>query len=265
MATRRMFSLDVVDTDTFLELPISSQALYFHLGLHGDDDGFVGSPKKVARAVGCNLDDLRLLISKGFVIPFETSGVIVIRDWKLNNTIKPDRYRETIYQAEKAQLSVDASKRYQLGSTMEPGRLQGGSALEPQIRVVKNREGEGRIEKENPPSCSEPQGTSEPPIFTLPLNDGGDYPISKEQCQEWASLYPAVDVAQQLRNMRGWLQANPAKRKTRRGVLRFVNSWLSREQDRGNLRKGGLVDGRVINDYAENRPKVQNALEGCFD
>ena len=79
MAQKRMFSLKVVDTDKFLEMPSSSQALYFHLGMHGDDDGFVSSPKKIARAVGCNDDDIRLLAAKGFIIPFD-SGVIVITD-----------------------------------------------------------------------------------------------------------------------------------------------------------------------------------------
>lgn len=80
MAERRMFSKSVIDSDMFLDMPISAQALYFHLGMHGDDDGFVSSPKRIARAVGCNDDDLQILASKNFIIPFE-SGVIVIRDW----------------------------------------------------------------------------------------------------------------------------------------------------------------------------------------
>ena len=87
MAQKRMFSLAVVDTDKFLDMSSSAQALYFHLGMHGDDDGFVSSPKKIARTAGCNDDDLRLLAAKGFVIPFD-SGVIVITDWNINNTLK---------------------------------------------------------------------------------------------------------------------------------------------------------------------------------
>lgn len=81
--------------------------------------------------------------------------------------------------------------------------------------------------------CAEPQATHAPPAVELPLNDGDIYPVTQEQVAEWGSLYPAVDVMQQLRAMKGWLNANPAKRKTRRGILRFVNAWLSREQDRG--------------------------------
>ena len=131
MAQRRMFSLDVVGTDQFLEMPISTQALYFHLGMAGDDDGFVSSPKKVARCANCSLDDLRMLVTKGFVIPFEEEGIIVIRDWRVNNVLKSDRYRGTIYQKEMSLLTLDENRRYQLGSTLEPGLFQNGSKAEP--------------------------------------------------------------------------------------------------------------------------------------
>ena len=131
MAQRRMFSLAVTDTDAFQDMPTSSQALYFHLGMHGDDDGFVGSPKKIARAAGCNADDIKLLITKGFIIPFE-SGVVVIRDWRVNNTLKNDRYHETLYQAEKALLSVNKAGAYELGESMETTCFQIGTNAEPE-------------------------------------------------------------------------------------------------------------------------------------
>ena len=83
IANRRMFSLDVVDTDLFLDMPVSTQCLYFHLGMRADDDGFVNSPKKITSMTGCKTDDLRILISKGFLLPFE-NGVVVIRHWKPN-------------------------------------------------------------------------------------------------------------------------------------------------------------------------------------
>ena len=96
MAKRRMFSLDVVDTDAFLDLPASSQSLYFHLGIRADDDGFVSSPRRITAMVSASADDLKLLAAKGFVIPFQ-SGVCVIRDWRINNYIQKDRYSPTIY------------------------------------------------------------------------------------------------------------------------------------------------------------------------
>lgn len=106
MANRRMFSLDVVDTDVLLDLPISSQALYFHLGMRADDDGFVSSPKRVTAMIGANQDDLKLLIAKGFAIALN-NGILVIRHWKQNNYIQKDRYKETIYQEELSLLSVE--------------------------------------------------------------------------------------------------------------------------------------------------------------
>lgn len=98
VANRRMFSLNVVDTDAFLDLPISSQALYFHLGMRADDDGFVSSPKKVTAMIGANQDDLKLLIAKGFAIALE-NGIVVIRHWRQNNYVRSDRYKKTIYSA----------------------------------------------------------------------------------------------------------------------------------------------------------------------
>lgn len=109
MRNKRMFSLDVVDTDAFLDMPVTSQALYFHLGMRADDDGFVSSPKKIIKTSGCNIDDLQVLISKHFIIPFE-SGVVVITDWKTNNYLRPDRYNETRCVSEKKMLTINNGK-----------------------------------------------------------------------------------------------------------------------------------------------------------
>lgn len=94
-------------------------------------------------------------------------------------------------------------------------------------------ESQSESESECVALCAEPETVTAPPAIFLPLNDGTDYPVSQEQCHEWAGLYPAVDVIQQLRNMRGWLDGNPTKRKTKRGIVRFITGWLAREQDRG--------------------------------
>lgn len=113
MATKRMFSLNVVDTDSFLEMPMSARLLYYDLGMRADDDGFIGSCKKILLFTGAKEDDLRVLITKGFVIPFE-NGVIVIRHWKMNNYLQNDRIKPTIYQQEYNQLSIDSSGVYNL-------------------------------------------------------------------------------------------------------------------------------------------------------
>ena len=84
-------------------------------------------------------------------------------------------------------------------------------------------------------------------MVSIPLNDGTEYPVSQEQCQEWAGVYPAVDVIQQLREMREWCINNPAKRKTPKGVRGFITRWLAKEQDRGG-RKGAKGPGNKCED-----------------
>lgn len=95
-----MFSRDVVGTDRFLDMPFSAQALYFHLGMVADDDGFVTSPRTVARSIGARNEDLATLLGKGYIVVFD-SGVIVITDWGSNNMIRSDRYTPTVHTAEK--------------------------------------------------------------------------------------------------------------------------------------------------------------------
>lgn len=99
MAQRRMFSLKVVDTDAFMDMPLSAQALYFHLGMRADDDGFVSNARRIQRVVGASDDDFKILLMKRFLLSFE-SGVIVIKHWRLNNFIRNDRYTPTLYQDE---------------------------------------------------------------------------------------------------------------------------------------------------------------------
>ena len=101
------------------------------------------------------------------------------------------------------------------------------------VPVFENRESRIEFAIRDAEDSAEPQAASTPPAISLPLNDGTGYSVSVEQCQEWAGLYPAVDVIQQLRNMRGWLDANPAKRKTKRGINAFIVRWLAKEQDKG--------------------------------
>ena len=103
MAQRRMFSLKIIDTDAFMEMPRDVQCLYFHLALRADDDGFVGSPRGIMRRLGAADDELKVLIAKGFVLPFE-SGVLVIKHWRVHNYIQKDRYEPTQYLEEKEKL-----------------------------------------------------------------------------------------------------------------------------------------------------------------
>ena len=111
MAEKRMFSLSVVDTDWFLDLPLSTQALYFHLNMRADDDGFVDAPNSIVRKIGASKNDFDLLVAKRYVLKFE-SGIIVIKHWRMHNTIRQDRYKPTQFQEELKTLSIKENKSY---------------------------------------------------------------------------------------------------------------------------------------------------------
>ena len=117
MAQKRMFDKTITNSDDFLELPDSSQVLYFHLNMNADDDGFVNNWKSIIRMTGTKEDDLKLLITKSFVIPFE-SGVIVIKHWRINNYLRNDRYKETKHKEELSCLSIDENGEYLLGNQL---------------------------------------------------------------------------------------------------------------------------------------------------
>ena len=113
MAQKRMFDKTITNGDEFLEMPDSSQNLYFHLSMNADDDGFINNWKSIMRMTGHKEDDLKVLIAKQFIIPFD-SGVIVIRHWRINNYLRSDRYVETKFKEEKSQLTLDNNLVYQL-------------------------------------------------------------------------------------------------------------------------------------------------------
>lgn len=143
-----MFSKEITTSDVFVDMPASSQLLYFHLGMEADDDGFLGNARMLSRAYGTNPDDLKLLEAKGFIISFPT-GVTVIKDWKVNNQIRKDRYKPTIYTEEKERLIVDTTGSYQLGNQMatkpQPNDNQAGDKMETQDRLGKDRLGKDRL------------------------------------------------------------------------------------------------------------------------
>ena len=122
MANKRMFTMKIVDSDSFLDMPLSTQCLYFHLNMRADDDGFVGNPKRICKLIGCNDDDLKLLLMKRFILGFE-NGVIVIKHWRMHNTIQKDRYTPTTYSDELKQLGIKDNKSYTL-SPMETKCIQ---------------------------------------------------------------------------------------------------------------------------------------------
>ena len=134
MAERRMFAKTIIDSDAFLDMPLSTQSLYFHLSMRADDDGFVNNAKKIQRMLGCNDDDLKILLAKNFIIPFE-NGVCVIKHWLIHNYIQKDRYKPTVYKDLKDKLSTKDNRAYSLDTQC----IQFVDSLDTQVRLGKDR------------------------------------------------------------------------------------------------------------------------------
>ncbi|XUC07676.1 hypothetical protein IGL12_002169 [Enterococcus sp. DIV1861] len=161
MAERRMFAKTIIDSDAFLDMPLSTQSLYFHLSMRADDDGFINNPKKIQRMVGCGDDDLKLLMAKRFILVFD-SGVIVIKHWKIHNYIRNDRYKPTLYQEEKAELAEKNSKAYTFKTEIIesennlgiPDDNRMGYQMDTQVRL-----GKDRLVKDKKKNSVEPSST----------------------------------------------------------------------------------------------------------
>lgn len=152
MARRRMFTLDIVDSDAFLDMPLTTQALYFHLAMRADDDGFIGNAKKIARSIGVGDDDIKVLFAKRFILPFE-SGLIVIKHWRMHNYIAKDRYTPTVYKEEKNSLYLKDN-----GSYTECIQVDDTG----KVRLGKERLGN----KELPKGITTNYGNSTTPVFS---------------------------------------------------------------------------------------------------
>jgi len=264
MAEKRMFTQKIIDSDAFLDMPLSAQALYFHLNMRADDDGFVNNPKRITKLVNASEDDLKILLIKRFIIGF-ASGVIVIKHWRMHNTLKSDRYKPTQYQEELAMLGIKQNKAYtdhpeqllppsdsETGTKADPEWNQSGSKVEPQnsidLGIDKNRE--DRVIPLNS-SCSE----QNPEFITLALKDGTNHVIVPDYISNMQQLFPDVNVRKEFRKMSAWCINNPSRRKTARGVGRFINSWLSSAQKEAEEKaeKAGKKTNNIFLEIAEER------------
>ena len=249
MAERRMFAKTIIDSDAFMDMPVTARLLYYDLGMRADDDGFVNSPKKIMRMTGASQDDLTILALRKFIIPFD-NGVVVIKHWRIHNYIRKDTYNATPYVDQMAMLELDENGAYRLRSvenkalpdyvdvpSTEPSRDCDEPVDGPrtQVRLGKVRLGKDRLDNNNmrgAMDASAPESSG----YRLILNDKTYFDVPRSDVERWRGLYPAVDVDQALRSMIGWCDNNPTKRKTKAGIKRFINAWLAREQDRGGSR-----------------------------
>ncbi|EMW6076442.1 TPA: replisome organizer [Enterococcus faecium] len=229
MAERRMFAKTIIDSDAFLDMPLSTQALYFHLSMRADDDGFINNPKKIQRMVGCGDDDLKLLMAKRFILVFE-SGVIVIKHWKIHNYIRNDRYKPTLYQDEKALLADKDNKAYTFAEEIPkhdeklgiPDDNQTVHQMDTQVRLGKVRLGKVSKEiKDITPS----KKTKAKPI----RHKYGEYKnvlLSDEQMEKLKIEFPN-DYQERIERLSEYCESSG---KTYKNYLATIRSWARKEK-----------------------------------
>ena len=173
------------------------------------------------------------------------AGTLTGREQMLFALVLADLRREAEHRERISALRSEAGRRG--GRPRAESKTSNG--LSPKADESSQSETESRKEKDRTQTkepeagCAEGGGTASTPVITLPLNDGSEWPVGADLARQWRELYPAVDVEQALRSMRGWLLANRTRRKTARGIERFAAAWLAREQDRGGGGVGGFGGG----------------------
>lgn len=259
MAERRMFAMTIIDSDAFLDMPLSAQALYFHLCMRADDDGFLNNPKKIQRVIGASEKDLEQLVERRFLIAFP-SGVVVIKHWRMHNYIKKDRYKPTVYTAERQLLTVKENNAYteiqQSVSTLEPECIQSGYGLDSQVRV-RLELGKDRLDNTSCPEVLQEAETIETeatqifielPAIGSPSQPKKTHKVTEQDVEKYHEIYPAVDIRQELRQMAMWLEANPSRKKS--NTKAFIVNWLKKAQDQSGSskqqqqRQGGSFQGK---------------------
>ena len=207
MAERRMFAKTIIDSDAFLEMPISARLLYYDLSMRADDDGFNNSPRKVMRTIGASTDDFNILVARKFIIPFE-NGVVVIKHWRIHNYIRKDTYNETPYKEQKAQLEYDENNAYRLiadGAERPlldtPPTSRGRAVDEPltQVRLGKGSLGKGREDIQPQKRFTKPT-LEEVQAYCLERGKGVD-------AQKWYDYYSANGWKVGKNPMKDWKAA----------------------------------------------------------
>lgn len=199
-----MFAKTIIDSDAFLDMPSSTQALYFHLAMRADDDGFVGNPKRIRTMVGASEDDIKILLAKSLLIAFD-SGVIVIKHWRIHNYIQNDRYKETIYTEEKSYLVPQSRKSrqpYELLSATNNQCIQNVSKMDTQYRLGKISKGKDSIVYTDTNNKSK-----------LTFGEYGWVKLTQEQYEKLKTDFPQNDIDKQIQLIDEYVQSNGNKNK----------------------------------------------------
>ena len=251
MAQRRMFSNTITDSDLFMDMPKSAQLLYFHLNMHADDDGFVGNTKSIMLMTGSSDDDLKILLAKQYLIPFE-NGVTVIKDWHIHNYIRSDRKHPTKYTSELKQLELNEDASYsklpfgsQVSTNGQPndGHLVGNCHTE--VRLGKDRL--GKVSKDK---YIEPDNNPEQTKIKPSRHAYGQYQnvlLTDEQLAKLKSEFPSdwqdwIERVSEYCSMKG---------KTYKNYLAAIRNWYKRDK-KANTNRTGVKS--VRQDYGGGTP-----------
>ena len=228
MAEKRMFTQKIIDSDAFLDMPLSTQALYFHLNMRADDDGFINNPKRIQRTIGASEDDLKLLIAKRFLICFE-NGVIVIKHWRMHNTLRKDRYNPTVYQEQYALLEVKDNNAYtekpvnQLATTWQPD----GNHLEPQYSIDKNSIDKRSIVEDSIPESDDSEPSPKPSKKPV-KHKYGEYNnvlLTDEELDKLKAEYP--DWEERIERLSSYVASTG---KTYKSHYATIRNWARKDQ-----------------------------------
>ena len=241
MAERRMMAKSIIKSDQFLEMPMSSQLLYFHLLLDADDDGFINAPKSIMRVIGAKDDDMRVLQAKGYTIPFD-SGVIVIKHWRIHNSLRKDRYNPNPQlENERKQLIINDRKEYELATNWQPTGNQ--LATNGYHSIGKDSIGKDSVYS----GCDKSQPTRT--HFTPPTLEE-----VKAYCIERNNNIDA-EYFIDFQEARGWVLSNGKKMKDWKATIR---TWESNNYNRNHVNKNSKEDAinvvkELMNEYADEQ------------
>ena len=248
-----MFTKMIVDSDAFLDMPLSSQALYFHLGMRADDEGFINNPKKIQRMVGASEDDLRLLIAKRFVIIFE-SGVLVIKHWFMHNNLRKDRFKNTVYADEKALLTTKENGSYK---SIIPNNNQMTTNCQPTVNQLSticphsiDKYSIDKYSKEE--YIGESQSDIPPPTPKKNRHKYGDYEkvlLDDEQLEKLQSEFP--DWKERIQRLDDYIASTG---KSYKNHLATIRNWAKRDGEKQAVEAKNKKPSWNDDDYYDYEP-----------
>ena len=259
MAEKRMFSKTIVDSDAFLEMPLSAQALYFHLSMRADDDGFLNNAKKIMRTINANQNDYDLLIAKAFIIQFD-DGICVIKHWRINNYLRSDRYKPTIYQEQKNMLEIKDNGRYSL---INQDGIPNGYQCVTQNSIDKNS-----IDKINNIPTQKTEYS-----FEIHTNlENTLHVLNSKEYSEWEYILANPDLYQSIKE---WMTYKDAKKPKRNNhyanqlsITKLLNKFVKSSKEYGVQAVVDVVNDSIAGSYmgivwdwvpkrAETKPKQE--------